>query len=186
MTPTTRGPAQAANLLIVLCLLGVAPVAGQGPSAATTRLAALKRFESWIGQWSGSGWSFDRTGRRTEFDLVETVAPKVGGTVLLVEGHGTARGDSGFTTHDGVVLFYFDEHSARYRWNGHELGSGTVDAEVSPIVGGLSWSIPGGAKGATVRFTILLDQRHWHEFGEASVDGTNWSKFMEIDLERSR
>ncbi|MEO8635756.1 MAG: hypothetical protein ABI587_10815 [Gemmatimonadales bacterium] len=173
-----------ATLLAGLCLLATAPVSGQGPSPAAVQRASLQRFQPWIGSWSGSGWSLDRTGRRTEFDLQETVASKVGGTVLLVEGHGTAKGDSAPSTHDGLVLLYYDEHSARYRWNGHELGSGTVDAEATPLEGGLAWSIPAGTSGATVRFTIWFDEHCWHEVGEASADGTNWAKFMEVDLER--
>lgn len=185
MKPAARAGTQAATLVSAL-LLSAAPARAQTLSPAAVQLAALKQFQPLVGSWAGSGWSLDRTGRRTEFDLVETVTRKVGGTVLLIEGHGTARGDSAFTTHNGMVLLYFDEHSARYRWNGHEAVSGTVDAEASPVEGGLAWSIPAGGNGATVRFTILFDERRWHEVGEASADGNNWAKFMEMNLERVR
>ena len=174
-------------LLAALSLLSANPVSGQGPATAPSRQAAMKRFDLWIGKWTGSGWSVDATGRRTEFDLVETVTPKTGGTVLLVEGRGTAKPDTGniVVTHDGLTLLYFDEHTGRYRWNGHEARSGTVDAEVTPVDGGFQWSITAGRPGAMVRFTILHDATSWREVGEATADGKTWNKFMAINLQRS-
>lgn len=170
-------------LVGTLAVLQSAPVVGQ---TALQRPAALKRFDRWVGNWSGSGWSLDRTGKRIDFNLAESVAPKAGGTVLVVEGHGTAKGDSGFTTHDGLVLVYYDEHSSRYRWNGHEVTSGSVDADITPIDDGLQWSIPAGPAGGSVRFTIRFDHERWREWGEASANGTDWTRFMEIDLGRVR
>lgn len=173
-------------LAAVLAVMSTYPAQGQGASALPSRQDAMKRFELWIGRWTGSGWSIDATGRRTEFDLSETVQPRVGGTVLLVEGQGTAKPGNGniVVTHDGLSLFYYDEHTARYRWSGHELTAGTVDTEVTPVPGGLQWSIRAGGSGAAVRFTIRFDKNAWHEVGEAGADGKTWSKFMEMNLER--
>lgn len=185
MTKAGIATTRVARFLLGLALLAAAPAWGQGQKAAAARQSALERFAPWVGNWSGSGWSLDRTGRRTEFDLVETVAWKVGGTVLLIEGHGTARGDSAFTTHDGLVVLSYEEHSARYRWNGHELDSGTIDTEVIPMEGGLTWSIPAGPGVARLRFMILFEASRWQEVGEFSADGASWTKFMEAKLQRS-
>jgi hypothetical protein len=35
-----------------------------------------------------------------------------------------------------------------------------------------------------VRFRIQFDEKRWHEVGEASVDGTTWTRFMEMNLLR--
>jgi hypothetical protein len=178
-----RWPAPAA--LLGLCLLLASAGAGQDPAPAPDRATAMRRFEAWIGTWSGSGWSLDAAGQRTDFTYVEQVQPRVGGTVLLLEGHGTARAADGTetVTHDGLVLVYYDEHARGYRWNGHEVRSGTMDTEARVIDGGLEWSLP-TAGGATVRFTITFADGHWHEIGEASADGRAWSRFMEMNLER--
>jgi hypothetical protein len=183
VSPPLRWPAPAA--LLGLCLLLVSPGAGQDPAPAPDRASAMHRFDAWIGEWSGTGWSLDATGHRTDFTLVEHVQSRVGGTVLLLEGHGTARAEDGTetVTHDGLVLVYYDEHAHGYRWNGHEVRSGTMDAEARVVDGGLEWSLP-AAGAATVRFTITIADGRWHETGEAGADGSGWLRFMEMNLER--
>lgn len=172
--------------VVLLALLAATPGAGQDAAPAPDRAAAMRRLENWIGEWSGSGWSLDAAGHRTEFSIEESVQPRVGGTVLLVEGRGRAtNGDGAETvTHDGLVLVYYDEHAGCYHWNGHEVRGGTADAEARLLDGGLEWSLSVPGSAATVRFTILFDERRWHEVGEASADGKAWNRFMELDLER--
>jgi len=171
-------------VLLALPLLA-SPGAGQEAAPPVDRAAAMRRFDTWIGEWLGSGWSLDAAGRRTEFSLTEKVQSRVGGTVLLIEGRGTARADDGSetVTHDGLVLVSWDEHAGRYRWNGHEARAGTVDADIVLLDDGLQWSLAGG--GAAVRFTIRFDERRWHEIGEASTDGKAWTVFMAMDLDRA-
>jgi len=183
VSASTRRPAPRAAALILLALL---PGAGQDPAPAPDRAAAMRRFDDWIGDWSGSGWSLDATGHRTDFTLAEHVQPRVGGTVLLLEGRGTARAADGTEsiTHDGLVLLYYDEHARSYRWNGHEVRSGTVDAEARVFDGGLQWSLPTPSGDASVRFTITLGDGRWHETGEVGADGSGWHTFMEMDLLR--
>ena len=160
--------------------------AGQSPPSPAAQVAAMRPFERWVGEWQGSGWSIAAAGQRTEFTLTESVRREVGGTVLLVRGRGTTTSPGGAeeVTHDGLVLVYYDPKAGRYRWNGHELLSGAVETEPKLIDGGLEWSIPVDGRGTTVRFTITFDERQWHEWGEASVDGTTWTRFMEMTLFR--
>jgi hypothetical protein len=164
----------------------VPAVTAQGTSPSATQVAAMKRFDLFVGEWRGAGWSTAATGKRVEFNLVETVARKTDGTVLLIEGRGTGKDRDGTetVTHDGLSLLYYDEKTGRYRWNGHEVSSGTVDAEAKPLDGGLEWTLHTDARGAAVRFTIKFDEVQWHEVGEASADGRTWSKFMEMTLAR--
>lgn len=145
----------------------------------------MRPLDLFVGEWRGAGWS-TAGGPRVEFDLVETVARKVGGTVLLIEGHGTAKGKSGpaAVTHDGLSLLYYDQKTGRYRWHGHEVSSGAIDTEATLVPRGLQWSWRPGERGATVRFTIGFDESRWHEVGEVSTDGARWNTFMEMTLAR--
>ncbi len=158
----------------------------QGLVAPPAQLAAMKKLDLWVGEWKGSGWSAVGSGGRLEFDLVESVQRKIGGTVLFVEGRGTSKPGAAksVVTHDGIALLSFDESSGRYRWTGHELGRGAIDADVRLVDGGFEWSIRAGGNGATLRFTILLDAQRWREVGELNLDGRSWNRIMEMALER--
>lgn len=144
----------------------------------------MQRFDLWVGQWRGSGWSVDPAGRRTEFDQVEEVQSRVGGAVLLIEGRSTSKADSMVVTHDGLVVVSFDEQTGKYLWRGHELGRRPMEAEVEVMGGGLRWTLGVPQSKAAVRFTIQFDHSQWHEIGEVSPDGLRWSRFMEMKLQR--
>lgn len=161
------------RILLIGAVLGLAaPLRAQE--------SPMRRFDQWIGSWTGSGWSVSAAGTRTEFALEEQVQRKVGGTVLLLDGRGTTA--DGTVTHDGLVVLSHDGKAGVYRWSGYEVGRAAVDAEVNLLDGGLEWSIPAG--GATVRITIHIDSARWHEVGEVSTDGTTWTRFMEVNLTR--
>lgn len=172
-------------VIIGLVATPAAGAAQQGLPPGAAQLTAMRPFDRWIGTWRGSGWSTTQTGERIEFNLVETVERKVGGTVLLLDGRGTATNGAapGRVTHDGLVVLYYDERTGKYHWNGHEIGRDAMNVEATLVDDGLAWSLPVG-EGATVRFTITWDERRWHEVGEFSADGSNWTRFMEINLLR--
>src|SRR3954462_14734918 len=105
------------RVLLLLSLFPMTTLAAQ----TNARLASSAPFSLWLGEWKGSGWSMTPTGERTEFQLSESVKERAGGTVLLIEGHGTrtSGSDAGSVSHDGVVLVYRDK-AGSLRWNGHE------------------------------------------------------------------
>jgi len=146
----------------------------------------MAKLAAWVGEWKGSGWTTLPSKGRVEFTQIEQVGRKVGDTVLLAEGRSVTREESGeeVVLHDGLALVFFDEKTGTYRWHGHDVGWGVSNAEVKLVDGGFEWSLAAPGVGATVRFTIHLDERHWREVGEASVDGATWSKFMETNLDR--
>ena len=170
-------------LLLLTALRAPAAPPADVPGTASTaaQVAALKKVDIWVGSWKGSGWS-SQGGTRAEFDIVETVTRKAGGTVLMAEGQSVRRSDHAIT-HDGLALFYFDDRAGRYHWREHDAPWGALDADAKLIDGGLEWSFaaPGGA---TIRFTLTFDAQRWHESGEMSSDGKTWNKFMEMTLER--
>ncbi|MBI1850635.1 MAG: hypothetical protein HYR85_09860 [Planctomycetes bacterium] len=174
-------------LLSALGLLAGSPVLGQDPTPHAAQLEAMKKLDLWVGEWKGAGWASFGGGPRVEFNLVERVERKVGGTVLFVEGRGTTKAGKE-VAHDGIALVYFDDKAQRYQWHGHDLPWGTIDAEVKLVDGGFEWALSPhvGDGGATVRFTIRFDENRWREVGEISADGKSWNTFMEMTLERQK
>ncbi len=159
---------------------------GQGLIASSEQQQAMKKLDLWVGQWKGSGWAISETGQRFNFNLIETVQRKVGGTVLLVEGRGTRKANNGdeVTTHDGITLVYYNSKAQQYLWNGHEQARKPINAELKPVDGGMEWFFKIEDRGATIRFTIKLSAKRWYEVGEISLDGKTWNKLMEVTLER--
>lgn len=171
-----------------VCLMSQCSPLVAADSKLSPSVDAMKKFDLWVGEWKGSGWSISEEGRRIELELTESVQRKAGGRVFLVEGKGVRKGENGkeVVVHDGVSMVHFDEKTKRYFWNGHESHRDPIHAEISLIEGGFQWTFAAEGRGATIRFTIKLDDRHWREFGDVSVDGKNWNRFMEVVLERRK
>jgi hypothetical protein len=175
-------------LLSALFLLAASPVFSQAPTPPAARLEAMKKLDLWVGEWKGSGWRSSGGDGRQEFRIDEKVQRRLGGTLLLVEGKGTSKTDTGqeVVTHEALALLYYDDKAGRYHWNSHDAGGGARDAEAKLVEGGLEWGFRLEERGVTVRFTIRFDEKRWHEVGETSVDGKTWNKFLEMTLERQR
>ncbi len=159
--------------------------AAQDTTAHHTRVEAMRALDAWVGEWQGTGWT-SVTGARTEMTIHERVERKAGGTVLFAEGRSEVRAASATTsvTHDGIAIVSFDEKTGRYRWQGHDGAATPIDAAITLLEHGFSWSFRSADGRATVRFTITLDATHWSETGEASADGTTWFTFMRMSLDR--
>ena len=171
------------RIAIVAALsLHVSAALAQGTAPAASRIAAMHRFDGWVGLWAGSGWSIDATGKRSEFTREERVQRKLDGAVLYVEGRGVTKGSE--APMEGIVLVSWDEKGGHYRWHGHDSAMGSMDAEPRFVDGGFQWAITVGPSSTIVRFAITLDATHWNEVGEVSADGKSWSRFMEMHLIR--
>lgn len=182
------GPLASLALFVLFALPPVTarPAVRSSGNAQSVRADAMKKLERWIGEWKGSGWSTTREGKRVEFDQVERVQSKIGGTVFSAEGRSVTENERGeeVVLHDGLALVYFDAAAGQYRWHGHDAPWGAIEAEVKLVDGGFSWSLATGQQGASVRFTILVDEKSWREVGEATTDGKIWAKIMETELQR--
>ncbi len=175
-------------LLLASCtavVLAAAPEKNPMHAAHAARVDAMKRLDAWVGEWKGSGWSVGPDGAKVEFEQIESVTRRAGGSVHLVLGTSRSKASAagGEIVHDGVVLVSFDDAQGRYRWHGHDVPWGATDATVTLVEDGFEWRMAGPG-GVTVRFTIRLDAMSWREVGETSADGEHWATFMRTDLER--
>ena len=166
-------------LLFSAPLLLTGPAAfGQAPAPPKSQIEAMKKLDRWVGEWKGSGWASAGPGQRHEFTIVEKVQRKLAGSVLLVEGRGTKKGDKDaeVVVHEALAVVSYDDGAKRYRWEAHDLRGQAIRVEPKLIDGGLEWGFRSGERGVTVRFTIKFDEKRWHEVGEASTDGKTWDR----------
>jgi hypothetical protein len=177
-----------ALLSCAAALLAGPHVPGQIPAPPAAQVEAMKKLDTWVGEWKGSGWAVLGRGQRSEFTIVEKVQRKVGGSVLLVEGRGTKKADDGaeVVVHEALAMVSYDDKAKRYHWQAHDLRGQSLDVEPKLLDDGVEWGFRNDEHNVTVRFTIRIGEKRWHEVGEASVDGKTWEKFLEMTLERQR
>lgn len=175
-------PVPAMPRLIALALLALlaVPAAAQ-PSGPMVPLAFL------AGEWEGEGWIVLGPDQRHNFVQHETVTPKLGGDVLLIEGVGRAAEDTSRVVHNALAVLAYDPAVERYlmrafRADGPD-GTQPVEADVTVEGGALVWAFEAPQAGR-IRYTIREDEAgRWHEVGEISQDGgATWFPFFEMTL----
>ena len=174
------------KLSVVLSLfLLQSPLAAQAPNAVAAE--QMKKLSFLIGQWKGEGWVQYGPGPRVTVTATESVQSRLGGEVLLIEGLGRNKVDSGnaeLTGHDAIALMFYDVKTGTFRFQAHRARGLSVDTEIKVTPGGFEWGFQDERAG-TLRFTMkLTDKGEWFEIGEMSRDGKSWLKFVETRLER--
>jgi hypothetical protein len=154
----------------------------QAPDPAVAR-AAIAKLGFMVGRWRGDAWQL-RGNERIGTAMLEVVEPRLGGTVLLVEGRGSIQDSTGaeHVVHHALGILSHDPATQAYTLRSY-LSTGQLgDFAVTLLEDGVQWSraVPGGQVRNTARFT----REEWHEVGEFSRDGLNWLQVMEIRLRR--
>lgn len=130
-----------------------------------------------------------RNGRQT-FTITETMKPKLGGQILVVEGLGkSVDKDTGKEriVHQAYGIFSYDKEAdkIKFRWYKAENGEeGLTDIEVSENK--FIWGFDVPENKVRVKFTEVINEKgNWLEVGEVSRDsGKSWIKFFEMELSR--
>jgi hypothetical protein len=148
----------------------------------------MQRLDWLTGEWHGSGWIEMGPRGRLGFTQHEAVRPAAGGTVVVIDGLGTAPAPGGGP--DRVVLsalgvIAFNAAAQSYHFRAYR-GDGNV-VEVEPTVGDqrFVWGYADPRAG-DIRYTITRSEAgEWVEIGEASRDhGATWRQFFEMRLQR--
>jgi len=156
------------------------------PMPNPAQAAAIKKFDWWVGEWKGSGWTEMGPGPRHEFTIQETIAPKLGGVVLLIEGIGKSKGPDGkeVTSHHALAVLSYEEKAKQYRMRSHLANGRSGDFELKVLDRGFQWGMQIPQQGE-IRYTMKLTEKgEWFEIGERSPDGKIWRKFHEMTLGR--
>lgn len=182
--------------LLFLALLA-SPLLAQEPEKRTAtqnaqmekpsqeQIGAIEQVSHWIGEWSGTGWSMSPDRQRQQFEIFESVAPRLNGSVLLVEGKGISDDEERTVSHESLAILSFDSDSSRYKWRTYDLRGTVRDPEFVVESDAFRWGFRDEDTGMLLKFTIVVDGDTWYESGEVSPDqGENWYKIMEMNLAR--
>ncbi|HYE47203.1 MAG TPA: DUF1579 domain-containing protein [Caulobacter sp.] len=174
-----------AVLSFAALLAGAAPVLGQEPDPAVVaarmdaQRAAMAKLSRLDGEWRGEAWVDSRTGPRRIFVQAERVGSMLDGTVKVIEGRGFEEGK---LTFNAFAVISYDPDKKAYSMRTNTWGY-HMDVPVEPTADGFIWTIPAGP-GGQVRYTAVIKDGTWTEWGEYIPTGGKGRKFMEMTLKR--
>jgi len=148
----------------------------------------MKKLSFLHGRWEGTGTMSRGPGTEQAARVVETVQPKLGGAILLVEGigHTGAPGAADEkVVHHALGVISFDPDTNQYRMRAYRADGRFVDPTIVVEDKRIIWTFADPRAG-TIRYTITInDKGQWHELGEMSRDGgKTFSPFFEMTLDR--
>lgn len=166
-------------LAVFVLLTGVFSVSAQQQNNAALQRAEVKKLESMVGKWQGSGWIMQGAKRET-FTGSETVQRKLDGLALLVEGRFT--NPEGQVIHETLAVLSFNAKDSKYDFRTYLATGMSGEHELKLVGDAFEWGFqfPGGM----VRYTIKTANDVWSEIGEFSKDGKSWVKFFEMNLNK--
>ncbi len=142
--------------------------------------AAMRQFSFMNGNWRGTAWTLDPSGKRHEVVQTERVGPFLDGVVQVVEGKGFDA--------DGTVVFnafaVISHDPVKKAWTLRSWAQGrSGEFPLVPTADGFIWTTPGGP-GAIVRYTAVIQGDSWREVGEYVVEGRAPRQVFEMNLKR--
>lgn len=117
-------------------------VSGQEPKPASPQLEAMKKLHFLVGEWKGEGWTEFSPGQRRTSPINESVQPKLGGMVLLVEGLGKNKAPGKLeevVTHHALGILSYDDKAKVYRLRSHLFTGQSTEAEATFTDEGFQW-----------------------------------------------
>ena len=169
--------------LLALFLGSLATLAGAQPPASDleAQRQAMQKLAAWVGTWSGEGW-MQRGAERGEFLVHETIAPRLDGLALLVEGRGTDKAQPERVVHQALGVMHYDPAASAYRLHTWTAEGRSAIAGAEPTATGLKWwlEVPNGK----VQYTVELKDGVWIESGEFVASGQPPRKFLEMTLRK--
>lgn len=172
------------SLLCVLLVTATSlAVQAQAPGDPAPRIAAQREammvLDRLNGTWRGPAWILMPTGERHAMTQTERVGSFLDGTVKVIEGRGyNADGSVSF---NAFAIISYDADRRTYGMRSYARGQ-VGDFGITPTADGFTWEIPAGP--AVIRYTAVIKDGTWHEFGERIVPGQEPLRFIEFTLTR--
>ncbi len=149
---------------------------------------SIEQLSFMIGDWEGDGWIM-RGQEREEFSQTESIKPKVNNQVLVIEGLGLAKEETGITdrvVHDAFGFISRDMESGSILMTTFATTGGKTESTIYLIgENKIQWQFKAD-NGGTVRFTEDFSKTNeWHAVGEFSFSNDNWFQFFEMNLSKN-
>lgn len=170
-----------------LCLAGAfiflsgLPAAAQQPGSnrADIQREAMHKLAFLAGRWSGPVTIVRGPGEPLHLTQSEDVEFKLDGLVLLIEGKST--GADGKAQFGALATISFDDATRTYRIRAYNDGH-YIDAELSLLADGFSWSYPAGP--VHIANTMHLSAKgEWQEVTEAAMGNAPPRRGVEMLLQ---
>ncbi|WP_291778181.1 DUF1579 family protein [Cecembia sp.] len=148
-------------------------------SAQESSKEAIGKLSFLVGNWEGEAKAATGPGEIQLINQHESVAVKLGGRMLMIEGKGYQNGDLVF---NAIGLVTFDEGNQKYEMQSW-LATGETTKAYFEERGDkkFEWGFP--LPNGQVRYLISLDEEgRWKEKGEFSPDGNTWYPSFEMLL----
>lgn len=131
------------------------------------------------GAWRGTAWAIAPSGEKRTLTQTERVGPFLDGAVKVVEGKAyETDGKVGF---NAFATIYFDPVKRTYTM--HSYAQGNVgDFAFKLTADGFVWEIPAGPM--TIRYTAVIKDGTWHEYGERIMPGKDPVRIFDMNLKR--
>ena len=165
-------------LATILVLITFCSIFGQENTAQQQR-TEVRKLESMVGQWKGSGW-MQQGPNRQSFTGTETVQKKLDGLALLIEGK--FANAEGKVIHETLAVLGSNQKDSKYSFRTYLATGLSGEYDFRLVEGGYEWGFQ--TQAGTIRYTIKTDNDVWFEVGEFSRDGQNWMKFFEMKLDK--
>src|SRR5579863_3135783 len=123
----------AAVTILICCAL---PAQQPPPSGADLQREAMRKLAFLAGRWSGPVTIVMGPGEPLHLTQTETVAYKLDGLVLLIEGQSTAA--TGKAQFQALATVAFDDATHAYRFRAYHDGH-YLDTELTVSADGFSW-----------------------------------------------
>jgi len=165
-------------LTSIVLWAGLMAVSAQENTSDLQR-SEVKKLESMVGQWKGSGW-IQQGAKRETFTGTENIQRKLDGLALLIEGN--FSNSEGKVIHETLAVLDFNVKAAKYRFRTYLASGMSGEQDFKIVADGFEWGFQTPA--GTIRYTIKTANDVWLESGEFSKDGKSWVKFFEMKLDR--
>jgi len=138
----------------------------------------MKKLAPLAGQWKGTATYRMGPGEPQIVQQYENIEFRLHGAVLQIEGIGKVAER---TVHHALAMVNFDANQKKFCFRSYLSDGKMADAHFE-VTGENTYTWSFDYPGRKMRYFITIDGNRWRETGEYSADGTQWTRFIEMDL----
>jgi hypothetical protein len=140
---------------------------------------AMMKLSFMDGEWRGTAWIVLPSGEKQTLTQTERIGQFLDGSVRVIEGRG--YDSDGNLAFNAFATISYNPATAAYTMRAYAQGN-VGDFVLTPTADGYTWEIPAGPM--TIRYTAVVKEGGWQEFGDRIIPGKDPIRFFEMNLKR--